>query len=74
LILHNPILNILILFQVPVQHVDPLLLEQALTAPVVAVASPSAVRYVYYTEKRDPLQMPEAVIVGFEDGYFCFAD
>uniref|UniRef100_A0A7C9EAL9 Uroporphyrinogen-III synthase n=1 Tax=Opuntia streptacantha TaxID=393608 RepID=A0A7C9EAL9_OPUST len=29
---------------VPVQHVDPLLLEQALTAPVVAVASPSAVR------------------------------
>lgn len=29
---------------VPVQHVDPLLLEQALTAPVLAVASPSAVR------------------------------
>ncbi|XP_059453413.1 uroporphyrinogen-III synthase, chloroplastic isoform X1 [Corylus avellana] len=29
---------------VPVQHVDPVLLKQALSTPVVAVASPSAVR------------------------------
>ncbi|XP_039056060.1 uroporphyrinogen-III synthase, chloroplastic-like isoform X3 [Hibiscus syriacus] len=31
---------------VPVDHVDQIVLEKALSAPVVAVASPSAVRYV----------------------------
>lgn len=33
-------------FQVPVDHVDHIVLEKALSVPVAAVASPSAVRYI----------------------------